>query len=70
MAFLKKLDSKVAAIGGKERKQSDRSKKNQVCKFFWQGACRAYRDAVECNYAHCLPDDKSRKHVAHPHHVQ
>eukprot|EP00973_Karenia_brevis_P052379 7278644-Karenia_brevis.AAC.1 len=62
MAFLKKLDSKIAAVGGKERKQSEKSKKNQVCKFFWQGACRAYRDAIECNDGNYLPEDKSKKH--------
>eukprot|EP00973_Karenia_brevis_P014642 1998088-Karenia_brevis.AAC.1 len=67
MAFLKKLDTKVAAISKKEQKPND--KKIQICKLFWQGNCRAYRQGNNCDYLHCLPDDKSRKHVAHPYPV-
>eukprot|EP00973_Karenia_brevis_P006694 910207-Karenia_brevis.AAC.1 len=64
MAFLKKLESKVAAVSKKQEKLSD--KKTQICKFFWQGNCHAYRQGNDCNFLHCLPDDKSRKPVAHP----
>eukprot|EP00973_Karenia_brevis_P088208 12230645-Karenia_brevis.AAC.1 len=62
MAAIARLDSKIAAVAGEKKSASEKSKKNQVCKFFWQGACHAYKNALECNYGHYLPEDKSRKH--------
>eukprot|EP00973_Karenia_brevis_P042575 5893942-Karenia_brevis.AAC.1 len=66
MAAIARLDSKIAAVAGEKKGASEKSKKNQCCKFFWQGQCNAYRAALECNYGHHLLDDKSKKHVAHP----
>eukprot|EP00973_Karenia_brevis_P089252 12377382-Karenia_brevis.AAC.1 len=65
MAALARLDAKVAAVAGERKSNRDKSKKNQVCKFFWHGQCNAHRAALECNFGHYLPDDKSKKHVAH-----
>eukprot|EP00973_Karenia_brevis_P048811 6770975-Karenia_brevis.AAC.1 len=70
MAGLARLDSKIAAVAGEKKANRDKSKKSQCCKFFWHGQCNAYREAIECNYGHHLPDDKSRKHVAHPYAVK
>eukprot|EP00973_Karenia_brevis_P048014 6663059-Karenia_brevis.AAC.1 len=70
MAAIAKLDAKVAAVAGKQKSESEKSKKNQVCKFLWQGQCYAYKNALDCSFGHHLPDDKSRKHVAHPYPVK
>eukprot|EP00973_Karenia_brevis_P027264 3759937-Karenia_brevis.AAC.1 len=62
MAALASMDAKVSAMQKERKATSDKSKKNTMCKFFWQGQCNAYKNCKECDYGHFAPEDKAKKH--------
>eukprot|EP00973_Karenia_brevis_P043003 5953061-Karenia_brevis.AAC.1 len=66
MAALAALGAKVASMQAGRKANTDKSKKNTLCRFFWQGQCNVYKACMECDYGHIFPEDKSKKHIAHP----